>query len=563
MPWRDLFVILDELMPLLDGDSQWRDWLILLEPHYAAHRIALPRTMVALDVSFFGGRSQVLYACGWLAMASIFAIFARGAYQYFRSDRIVWIFVSAVALVLLFAPAHLWNITNAINTSWHVCVALGLLAFAVLVRRSGPPKLADWVLAYTLATLAALTTFAGVVAWLLLPLAGLSCRRRTLIITVCLSLFLMFLYTRGISSDAQIATAWNEGDPAVIAEVRDAGRAAIEANDITRIVRKAFVLLCWPLSDSRPILAGLFFMVSLVPLVIGWSRLFLSVKAGTGVVLHPWQKLCLLAGAWCLGVSLAVQLGRVIEQPNYAHGPSYERYNTIVALYWIAVSGLLASALARVQGWRRVGGLAAILLGSQVITAPGGAYLQQEIGSLETAARLYAAGERPALREGLDRRHLRFKPEYIYHFDPFFKARGLAYARLPAIDPATEALPDCPSDLVSLRYIPAAGGGLAEIIVTLQGSSHYLTRDILLFDAGTLYARLYPAYRGDFSPVDLARQSTTRWIGSVEVGRPLPGELSITFNRLGAARLSCRLAGPDRRDNPLSAGGVGEAAADV
>lgn len=562
MPWRDIFVILDELMPLLEGDSQWRDWLVLLEPHYAAHRIALPRSLVALDISFFGGSSQLLYASGWLSIVTIFAIFTRGAWQYFCGDRIVWVFISAVAGVLLFAPAHLWNITNAINTSWHLCVALGLLAFAVLVRRDGPPGLMDWLLAYALATLSALTTFAGVIAWLLVPLAGLSGRRRTLMITVCLSLFLTFLYTRGISSDARIAATWNAGDPAVIADIQDAGRSAIEANDVTRIVRRAMTLLCWPLSASQPVIAGLFFALSLIPLGIGWFRMLMPPSAHAGG-LHPWQKLCLLAGAWCLGVAVAVQLGRVIEQPNYAHGPSYERYNTIVALYWVAISGLLASALVRLQGWRRVAGLAAILLGIHVIIVPGGAYLQQEISSLQTAGRLYAAGEKPALREGLDMRLLRFRPEYVYHFDDFFQSRELAYAHLPAIDPAADALPDCPSGLVDLKYVPAAGGGLAGIGATLQGGFHYLTRDILLSHAGALFARLYPVYQGDYSPRDLASQSATRWTGAVAGDSPLPGELSITLNMVGPARLSCRLTGLGVAGNPISAEGVGGAAADV
>ena len=48
-----------------------------------------------------------------------------------------------------------------------------------------------------------------------------------------------------------------------------------------------------------------------------------------------------------LGVALAVALGRVIEQPNHAHGPSYERYNTIVAVYWAGVFGLLLGLCCR------------------------------------------------------------------------------------------------------------------------------------------------------------------------------------------------------------------------
>ncbi len=562
MPWRDVFVILDELTPLLQKGGGWAEWLALLEPHYAAHRIAVPRILVLLDVEFFGGRNRLLYAAGWLGLALTFGVFARLSRDFLREERILWVFVCAITGILLFAPAHLWNIANAINTSWHVSIAFAVLAFLVLVRGDGPPTTAAWLLAYTFAALSSLATFTGVIAWLLLPVAALAGRRRTLVVTALASVVLAWLYTRGISSDAEIAAGWDVGSPDAASQVRETAKAAIEANNPLRMAERAFLLLCWPLSGFLPLAAGLLFALSLFPLGVGWLR-FLGSARPAAEPLHPWQKLCLLVATLCLGVALAVQLGRLIEQPNYAHGPSYERYNTLVALYWIGVCGLLASVLLRLERWRRVGVMAAMLAAVQALLAPTGAYLQQEIESLQTAARLYAAGETPALRDEIDRKLLRFKPEYVYHFDALFRSRELAYARAPLLQPDAGRARPCSPGVPGLSSIAVARADLAGIRATVEGRYHYLVRDILLTRGGSLYARLYPVQEGGYSPADLLRPSATAWEGAVAAGRTLPGDLGVTLNMVGGASVTCVMTVVGRSDNPATATGRGGVAGNV
>lgn len=544
MPWRDLFVIVDGLRPLLAGSGQAADWLALLEPHYAAHRIAVPRVLVALDLLFFGGGNGPLYVAGWLSILTLLVLYRRLACAGLGHDRLLVVLGAAMAVTWMFAPAHLWNITNAINTSWHLCFALAALAFALLLREPSPPSAARWVLAYVLVSLAALSNFAGVIAWLLLPLLAPPGHWRTLAVTAIASLVLTFLYSNGLASDAQIAARWDSGDPAAAAAVRETAEAAIAANDPLRIVHRAARLLCWPLSAEHPLLAGLVFALSLIPAVlVGWQWLHSWVTGRPAP--HRWQRFCLLLAATAIGVALAVQLGRLIEQPNYAHGPSFERYNTVVAVYWMGITGLLLSALTRLSARLRAGSVAALLLVQLALLVPGGTYLQQEIASLQTAARLYAAGETPALRDKVDRKLLRFKPEYVYSFDDLFDSRELAYARAPALVPGARTT--CSPHQVQVTVTDAPRPGFTAIRVTLQGAIHYPVRELLLADHGSLVARLYPAHEGDFTPLALVSPADNVWVGLATNRLLPPGELLISFQLLGGGAFGCILPAQARK----------------
>jgi len=168
LPWRDLFVILDHWLPLLEGGDLSSYWQFLIEPHYAAHRIALPRLIVVMDMTFFHGQNHLLHAGAWLGMFGCLGIYFGMARGYFQNDRIGYFFCLGVVTTLFFAPAHLWNLINAINATWHISFAFAFAAFFILLRSPGQPRLVEWSLAYGCATLAAFTTFTGVIVWLLL-----------------------------------------------------------------------------------------------------------------------------------------------------------------------------------------------------------------------------------------------------------------------------------------------------------------------------------------------------------------------------------------------------------
>lgn len=196
--------------------------------------------------------------------------------------------------------------------------------------------------------------------------------------------------------------------------------------------------------------------------------------------------------------------------------------------------------------------LAALLYALMV---PGGDYLQQEIGSLQAAARLYAQGEMPELRRQADTRLLRFRPEYVYSFDRFFRERELAYAR-PVPAPPQEA-GACPPRRVQLARLPASREGVAALRAEVAGALHLTTREILLTGEGSLLARLHPVHEGRARPLDLVGQRGNAWVGEVAGGRLPPGELMVTLVGLGGVRFSCMLpAGAARHSTAFGPGGT-------
>ena len=555
LPWRDVFVILDQLQVVLDGEGGWQQWQFLLEPHYAAHRIAIPRVLVALDLTLLNGQGHLLYGIGWLAILVCLAIYMGLASNYFRGDRVSLVFCMAIAVALFFAPAHLWNLVNAINISWHLTFAAAFLAFLLLLKSAEPPSVFSWLVAYLIATVAALTTFAGVIVWLLLPVMALFRGRGMLLLTLGASLLMTVAYVKGLSSDAEIALGWDIGDPDVIAQLVATSREALQANTPVTILRKTVSLLSWPLSLEYFKLAAALVGASLLVLGRHWF-LFLKAQWLGRNDYHPWLKLCVLIATLSLGIAVSVQLGRIMEQPNYAHGPSYERYNTIVAVYWCGIFGLLLSVQARLSAGSRLTLMIVSLVAVGLLAEPRGSYLKQEVASMESAARLYAAGETPALRGKVSKKLLRYKPEYLYSFDGLFAKRESAYlAPLTAPLPVNSAK-KCAQGVFEVALIDDNAPkrrGFRVIEGKIGGLDQYRTRDILLFDGGRLVARLHSEHRGDYSPLALAQPEHNQWLGYIEAAAVESDQLLLVFNRLGGASTGCTISGIERQGAHQSA----------
>jgi len=547
LPWRDLYVIIDDLRPLLGDAWQLSDWQFLFDAHYAAHRIALPRLLVFMDLTLFSGRGHALYSVGWMSIAGMVLLLAWRSRDLFAQQRLLWYFFIALVLMLLFSPAHWWNLTNAINTSWHLSFALALCAFAVLTRREAAPGVGTCLLAYLLATLSAFTTFTGVIAWLMLPLLARGAPRWLLLLCVLCSGVFTFLYLQGIASDAGIAARWEGGDAAAAAELRAVGEAALANNSLRRIVTGTGTVLCWPLSEQRPVLAGVLFLLSLVAVAAAWLG---AMRADRQAAIALWFLFCAGLASLALGTALSIQMGRLIEQPNYAHGPSYERYNTIVAMYWTAVSGLLVCWLRGVGGIVRVVSMLLLLAAVLLLQRPLGRYLEQEIESLEVAARLYAGGEKPVLRPGRDGKLLRFKPEYVYSFDSLFAANQLAYVRPEALPENSGDTKVCSPDAYQFRAQAGPRKGLTTLRLRLRGPLNWVARDVVLGRNGRLVARLHAEHVGDYAAISLLAADSSEWVGIIRDRAMSAKQLLVSVNLAGGGVARCRLAHQLTPDRP-------------
>jgi hypothetical protein len=538
LPWRDMFVILDGLSK---QPNFLTDWQALIEPHYAAHRIAVPRLLVALDLRLLDGQSHALYASAWIGLLSCLGILFYTARDYFEHNPSSGLFYAGIAVTLMFAPAHLWNLVNAINASWHITFACAFVAFYILVRRPEPPGAGAWIMAYLFATIAAFTTIAGVIVWLLLPVLAIRCSRVTLTITVLISVLLATVYSIGLSSDADIAVAWKGDNTEVIEKIKAAGIEAKTNNTLTVIVSRTLRVLTWPLSSEKSITGALLVSLSLCVLAFSGVRFLRSEFQGQDAY-HPWVKLCLMASVLALGIALAIQFGRLIEQPNHADGPSFERYNTVGAIYWIGIMGLALSTLNYLGNLHRLLLMGSCLTIAALLIYPKGDYLQQEVMSMEHASRLYASGENPELRRPAGRKMSRIKPEYVFHFDPYFQEKELAYLAPgePPYAPEDSSL-DCPTSSMKARYRRSDIKGYKTLEVSLGAAQSMITRDILIYSERKFLARLHQSHADNYNPLELARPSSNVFTGQILSKEAHMGLLTLVANSLGPNLFHCRM----------------------
>ncbi|MGI9285519.1 MAG: hypothetical protein ACR2P1_09025 [Pseudomonadales bacterium] len=540
LPWRDTFLVLTSVAPLLEPDAALSSLLSLFDLHYSAHRIAVVRVLVMLDVSLLGGQNHLLYAAAWLSMLAMLALYVVLARDYFVAAPAKTIFVAALTIILLFSPAHVWNNINPVNTGWHISLACSMAAFYLLLRQRESLRARDWVLAYAFATLAAFSTFAGVICWLLLPLFALVNQRRVFGPALLFSLVLAVMYSQGMTSDAEVALDWNLGSEEALQQVKAQAQAAISANTPWRILEKTCQLLTWPLVRNHKALAGILAVVSMGVIAGFWLqslRMLLVNKSRQ----HVWLELCLLCATLCGLTLIAANMGRIITQPNYIHGPSFERYQTLISVYWISVLGLLVSLTTKLS---RQAGLALLIVSIGVVSTllvPTGTYLKQEIASAEYAARLYMTGERAQLRDPVRNKLVRFTPEYVFSFDDFFSRHQVAY-RVPATAPSALPTPlDCNASGISFSLNDVDITGTKSVIVSIGAAQAYTTRELTLFAGGKLVGRLYPEHTGDYSPVALLRRESNQWRGLLETDQMANEPATVLATTIFGSRPLCSL----------------------
>jgi hypothetical protein len=529
---------LEQVLELEQASSTPAALLQWFEPHYATHRVAVLRLLLWMDINLLAGQNHMFFAAGWTCMVVLITLYTKLARAHFRQSGTT-MFVAALAVTWLFAPAHLWNLLNPINISWHLTLTFSLLAFWMLIRCPQQPGWRDWCFAYLLCTLAAFCNFGGVIAWLLLPVLALMLHARVIVPTLLLSVMLAWLYAGEMSSDAALATQWNLGSPEVIAQIQAQAQSVLVANTPWRIVVKTLRFLAWPLTESAPGLAVLLSVLSVV--VLAAVAIFgLRSRWYPQERLRAWMLFCMMAAALCLGIALATQLGRLMEHPNHIHGPSYERYETVVVVYWLSVSGLLLGLKPRLGRWAYLL-LAMLLILALGLQRPSGGYLSQEVQSMESAGSLFNTGERAGLDGQSPKAGNRFTPEFVFTFDELFRDRQLAY-RAPIEPPA--GLADVPRCTPTEVQVSAAANHL-NLDVSLDLPAAWGSRSVVLYSNNTQVGRLGPIHEGGFRPLSLLNPRLNHWQGTASIGGDAgAGEVTLVLQQVWGASAWCRLAVP-------------------
>lgn len=539
LPWRDTVLLLSAVAPVVDTGVSLEGLLGWLEPHYGAHRIFLPRALVALDVAFFSGQNHLPMAAAWASLLLMAGVFWRFARRRFSGNLRIAILALSLAVLYLFSPSHVWNLANPVNTSWHLTVAFSILAFAVLLDKKDQPSWRQWLWAFLLAGLAALSTFGGVIAWLLLACLALLLRSPFILPVLLSSTILVVLYCQNLVSDASVGVIWTLGTPEVVAKIQQQAHTALAANTPWMIALKATRFLTWPLTASHTWLAGILSAASVGLLILTWFRVIRRGLSSGGERYSRWLELCLLVATLCAGIAVATQLGRILSHPNHIHGPSQERYQTVVVLYWFSVSGLILAASAAWPTWKRLPVHCACVLLVLVLGAPLGGYLKEEIGSLEYAAALYLKGERAQLRDPVDGKLINFFPERVFRFDAFLTRRELAY-RVPVAAPdAGPASEHCATGRFHWWLEKTERPSVQSMTLSLQGPEAWAAREITLFHRQHLVGRLYPQHRGDYTPLALLAEQHNQWRGLLEPPAAGFGPLRVVVKTLFGPRSVC------------------------
>lgn len=552
MPWRDTLPLLRNLMPLLNEGWSPAAALSLIEPHYTAHRVLVPRLLLLADIEFFDGRSHLLFASGTLGLALIWFSFSSLAIQRLRGDFWSCLFALSLSAAVLLAPAHLWNFLNPICSSWPLSIGLSVAALYLLVSRRAQLRLPLMLLVYALATLAAFSNFLGVLVWVLLPLPLIVGREKYWYLSIIASVVFVLLYMQGINTDAEIAISIADGlpDNTEMQSYASDVRELVELNSPLAVFSKTVLSLGAPLSLGSPIVGASLVVLSLILPVAFFlaavRRWWLREER-----LSQWAELCLLGCALCIGAALSTHLGRVMPYPDVIHGASPERYQSYVLVYWVFCLGLLLdySLSTQEKFGKWLPGLTLFVFAILVI-APRPDYLREEIRSAEHAAMLYSIGESERLRTNLPDTGLLYTPEYALGFKTFFTQRSLAYRSVSPRAPVGVLL-SCRQ--LGLRWIDGVlneslavlvknPDKLQSIEVELNTWQASVTRDIVVFADGKLLARLTPVQEAGYVPLDLLYPAQTRWLGGY-MGEPISQSSALDFriNTLLGLGASCRL----------------------
>ena len=366
LPVRDTFRLLELVELVFDNgilNVPLADWLL---PHAGAHRIALTRVLMVLDYQYLGGRNHLLFASTAFSLGLLALLYLRAARELAGGMGWATLLYLATAFAFLASPSLFWNLVSPVNASWYCALAFSAAALWLLLNREGTGFRA-LLLALGCAVLAALSNFAGVVSWVLLPLAlalrGSAWARWC----AALALGMIYLFLPELGGNLRLPDS-----PATFLE----------------LLRQVGTYLGSPLGRSYPELAVGLAAGSVLLLLYAWLAEVQRANRDEAPASRAalWT---LLLATLCLGIAMATLLGRVVfVQPDAL------RYQCVVMLYWLNIALLLPRYIRPVP----VAGLGIVLLVVVLLILP----LQQPLPKEWSLARAALQSEARAQGGGVD-----------------------------------------------------------------------------------------------------------------------------------------------------------------
>ncbi|CAA0106129.1 Uncharacterised protein [Halioglobus japonicus] len=310
-----------------------QEWLA---PHASAHRIAIGRLLMAMEYKYFSGHNDLLYLSMWLSIGAL-------CYLYFLVSRLPkpsqpdtsW-FMLGMALVYTLSYSQFHNLIFPVNSLWYISSSCSALSVYLVVSRGNNLTLISALAACLFAIVAAFSVFSGVITCLMVALLTIQCRsRHAFWVPILLVLFVVFYLQDLKSGQAHILQKMTgeEVDVTLVMHIQ-----SLVVNH-AKVFQYTVNFLSAPLSKSAPLLSYVYVVPSLCLILFGWIAVIRAFFRGDSeeAIAH---KFYLAMATIFLGTAIACFMGRAFQ--NAATAP---RYQTVVMLYWLSVSGLLLHTL--------------------------------------------------------------------------------------------------------------------------------------------------------------------------------------------------------------------------
>ena len=525
------------MLPLVQSlvETGWnsiglQEWVA---PHASAHRIVVGRLLMAADYKYLAGDNTLFYLACWLSIATL-------CYLYFSSARLskprythVPLFMLGMALIYTCSFTLTRNLISPINSLWYIsaaCSALSVYLFTAPGRNITVLRAAS---ACLLSIIAAYSTFLGVVGALVLALLAIQSRSRHSLWVTPLMLVFVVLYMRDIRTVAQV----------VLDSINAAGGPNPYGTHLDvlfdfkkRMFDFTIVFLSSPMSKSPTLLSYFYVIPSICLILFGWMTLarqwFTAAPDGGSA-----EKFYLAMATVFLGTALACSLGR-----TSFNVPFDSRYQTIVMLYWLSVSGLLVYRMKDVQ-------LTGIKAGSMllVLLIPLGLLYNQSAFDLKRvvqksfAARNIEVSTRMGIPLSKAYPHTRNLLALQYIEYESFLAH---YTTMRAIsEPDTlsggNALPFCEDMRLELAPRLDAESKLADVRLRVDGKQFQRYREVRLSGEEGGYGYLFETPRAPVTTSNLVWGGTV-WRGYY-IGDADSSSYTLVFDAILGPDLRCRL----------------------
>ena len=343
IPDRDTWQIMPLIIRVMDhgwGAIDLSEWFELIS---GAHRIVLSRVLMTLDYQFFRGQNHLIFSSAYASLIALTAMYLHNFRSLGRKHFSSTLLLRGLVIVWLFAPWHTFNLLLPINASWFTALAFSAASLLLLLTPTRLNKQTLWLLAWSLAALAAMSNFAGLLVWCLLPaVALLRCDSRvTVLVAALLSLLVLSVYLQDVHHSLRILITNQQVRESLKENWQAVSAVPFEVEIVHKAVRDTLKHLGAPLLSLNPLAAEMLSLLSVIGLAEAWRRQWPRRRQ------NPDTLFCLLMATLCLGIALCIsQTGRFM-----VHHHDAMRYRSFVMLYWLSVSGLAVAFLPHHWPW--------------------------------------------------------------------------------------------------------------------------------------------------------------------------------------------------------------------